>query len=194
MGDVTELVTYYKERERKWNELSQLNRELQVENKTLLTESTALAQKLRALSFVFESRPTLVRSLYELHKLLSHVPTTLNSFAKDAGKRQLPRLEILDQIKGVNVEVDTCKDGTRWIIANLFTSYELQHLGTSPQFFVPDGRRPTWRDIQVPTKQRELLFATWHVETDEEGRVSPVRTRGNSPTQRRAVRQPRMRR
>eukprot|EP01060_Flectonema_neradi_P008694 TRINITY_DN161_c0_g1_i2.p1 TRINITY_DN161_c0_g1~~TRINITY_DN161_c0_g1_i2.p1 ORF type:complete len:2824 (+),score=698.40 TRINITY_DN161_c0_g1_i2:73-8544(+) len=194
VGDVTELVTYYKERERKWNELSQLNRELQVENKTLLTESTALAQKLRALSFVFESRPTLVRSLYELHKLLSHVPTTLNAFAKEAGKRQLPRLEILDQIKGVNVEVDTCKDGTRWIIANLFTSYELQHLGTSPQFFVPDGRRPTWRDIQVPTKQRELLFATWHVETDEDGRLSPVRNRGGSPPPRRSARQPRMRR
>eukprot|EP01063_Lacrimia_lanifica_P030496 TRINITY_DN484_c1_g2_i4.p1 TRINITY_DN484_c1_g2~~TRINITY_DN484_c1_g2_i4.p1 ORF type:complete len:2641 (+),score=1274.29 TRINITY_DN484_c1_g2_i4:100-8022(+) len=161
VGDVSELVTYYREREKKWNELSQLNRELQVENKTLLTESTALAHKLRALSFVFESRPTLVRSLYELHKLLAHVPVTLHGFSKHAKERQLPRLEILDEIREVGKEVDTCKDGTRWIIANLFTSYELQHLGTSPQFFIPDGRRPTWRDIQVPSKQRELLLATW---------------------------------
>eukprot|EP01059_Diplonema_ambulator_P010273 TRINITY_DN2028_c0_g1_i1.p1 TRINITY_DN2028_c0_g1~~TRINITY_DN2028_c0_g1_i1.p1 ORF type:complete len:2745 (+),score=1120.70 TRINITY_DN2028_c0_g1_i1:91-8325(+) len=174
IGDVTELVTYYKERERKWNELSQLNRELQVENKTLLTESTALAHKLRALSFVFESRPTLVRSLYELYKLLSHIPQTLAAFAKEAKKRQLPRLEILDEIREVNSEVDTCKDGTRWIIANLFTSYELQHLGTSPQFFIPDGRRLTWRDIQVPTKQRELLLSTWYGD-EEPARTSPQR-------------------
>eukprot|EP01061_Rhynchopus_euleeides_P011621 TRINITY_DN21195_c0_g1_i1.p2 TRINITY_DN21195_c0_g1~~TRINITY_DN21195_c0_g1_i1.p2 ORF type:complete len:596 (+),score=296.50 TRINITY_DN21195_c0_g1_i1:84-1790(+) len=177
VGDVTELVTYYKERERKWNELSHLNRELQAENKTLMTESTALAHKLRALSFVFESRPTLVRSLYELHKLLSHIPQTLHTFGKHAKQRQLPRLEILDEIREVGSEVDTCKDGTRWIIANLFTAYELQHLGTSPQFFIPDGRRPTWRDIQVPTKQRELLLSTWAEETHD---ASPPK-RDNSP-------------
>ena len=183
LGDVTELVTYYKERERKWNELSHLNRELQAENKTLMTESTALAHKLRALSFVFESRPTLVRSLYELHKLLSHIPQTLGGFSKHAKARQLPRLEILDEIRGVGSEVDTCKDGTRWIIANLFTAYELQYLGTSPQFFIPDGRRPTWRDIQVPTKQRELLLSTWAEETGgaPAGRTSPNK-RDNSPS------------
>ena len=185
VGDVSELVTYYKERERKWAELSHLNRELQAENKTLMTESTALAHKLRALSFVFESRPTLVRSLYELHKLLSHVPQTLHQFSKHAKQRQLPRLEILDEIREVGSEVDTCKDGTRWIIANLFTSYELQHLGTSPQFFIPDGRRPTWRDIQVPMKQRELLLSTW-----EESGASPAKSENvMSPQKRRLQRE-----
>eukprot|EP00755_Sulcionema_specki_P005041 Sspe_Gene.4736::Locus_1558_Transcript_1_1_Confidence_1.000_Length_8260::g.4736::m.4736 len=183
-GDIMELVHYYKERERKWRELSSLNHELQHENRTLLTESTALAQKLKALSFVFESRPTLVRSLYELYKLLAHIPTTLHAFSKLANTRQLPRLEILDRIKEVGGEVDTSKEGTRWIIANLFTAYELQHLGTSPQFFKPDGKRPTWRDIQVPHKQRELLLSTWQgIAQDSEGEATPPMS--SSPVSRR---------
>eukprot|EP01065_Artemidia_motanka_P050589 TRINITY_DN8694_c0_g1_i1.p1 TRINITY_DN8694_c0_g1~~TRINITY_DN8694_c0_g1_i1.p1 ORF type:complete len:3057 (+),score=1321.40 TRINITY_DN8694_c0_g1_i1:432-9173(+) len=160
-GDVGELVQYYKDREKKWREMGDLNAELMHQQERMLGESEALAQKLRDLSFVFDSRPTLIRSLYELYRVLAKILDrggVVDVFSKEAATRQLPRLDILQQIKGVAGEVEVGKEGSRWIIANLFTAYELQHLGTSPSFFVPDGRRPTWRDIQVPPRVREHLL------------------------------------
>eukprot|EP00756_Hemistasia_phaeocysticola_P012305 Hpha_TRINITY_DN15187_c3_g2::TRINITY_DN15187_c3_g2_i1::g.129402::m.129402 len=189
-GNVDELVQYYKEREKKWREMAELNAELMQQNDGLVVESQALAQKLHALSFVFSSRPTLIRSLYELYKVLAHIIDrggVVDRFSKEAARRQLPRLDILQRIKDVCNEVEVGKEGSRWIIANLFTAYELQHLGTSPSFFVPDGRRPTWRDIQVPPRVREHLLrqeeeGEWITEgsprnergvSGEGGRVSP---------------------
>eukprot|EP00744_Colponema_vietnamica_P007813 GILI01011194.1.p1 GENE.GILI01011194.1~~GILI01011194.1.p1 ORF type:complete len:110 (-),score=5.74 GILI01011194.1:95-424(-) len=75
-----------------------------------------------------------------------------------ANERQLSRQQALDNNADIATNLDNAKEGNRWILANLFTSFELNHIGASPSMFVPDaGKRPTWRDVTIPERSQRLL-------------------------------------
>eukprot|EP00758_Cryptobia_borreli_P016866 Tbor_TRINITY_DN6145_c0_g2::TRINITY_DN6145_c0_g2_i8::g.21733::m.21733 len=156
MAPFDDTLRYHHEREKKWRDLARAQRQLQNANGRIIVESTELASKLRNLSYLYETRPILVRSLYELYKLNAKMINTNEGFRKIVAVRRLTREELLEQHRDLHEEFDVSKEGIRWIIANLFTDFELQHIGASPSLFIPDGRRPTWRDITIPDRYIRL--------------------------------------
>eukprot|EP01060_Flectonema_neradi_P010661 TRINITY_DN1774_c0_g1_i1.p1 TRINITY_DN1774_c0_g1~~TRINITY_DN1774_c0_g1_i1.p1 ORF type:complete len:1700 (+),score=411.86 TRINITY_DN1774_c0_g1_i1:52-5151(+) len=136
-----ELIYYYKYKEEQYAKIGGLNQQLHEENGALMGQTQALTEKLHAVSFVIESRPSLLKVLYDLYKMCVHARKTIDKFSKEVGSRERTRRELLDYIGGIRTEVVDVMNGEKWLIANMFTEYELLHLGTSPSFFVPDGKR-----------------------------------------------------
>eukprot|EP01063_Lacrimia_lanifica_P024452 TRINITY_DN32357_c0_g1_i1.p1 TRINITY_DN32357_c0_g1~~TRINITY_DN32357_c0_g1_i1.p1 ORF type:complete len:1690 (+),score=748.32 TRINITY_DN32357_c0_g1_i1:442-5070(+) len=136
-----ELIYYYKYKEEQYAKIGGLNQQLHEENAALMGQTQALTEKLHALSFVIESRPSLLKVLYDLYKMCVHAKKTIEKFSKEVSTRERSRRELLDNIGGIRTEVVDVMNGEKWLIANMFTEYELLHLGTSPSFFVPDGKR-----------------------------------------------------
>eukprot|EP00760_Papus_ankaliazontas_P012651 PhM_4_TR15481/c0_g1_i1/m.56124 len=169
-GDDT--LGFYMERERQWNEVNNLNKQLREQKSNTLAETNAFTTKLKTLAYVFETRPTLLRSLFEVYKLVAALPKTLNAFSRAVGQRQLPRTECLNHIEEILRAIDGIKEGNRWVISNLFTAYELQHLGASPSLFIPDGPRPTWKDVCLPDRYNRL-WAYSNVTTQGESIPAP---------------------
>ena len=136
-----ELIYYYKYKEEQYAKIGGLNQQLHEENGALMGQTQALTEKLHAVSFVIESRPSLLKVLYDLYKMCVHARKTIDKFSKEVSSRERTRRELLDHIGGIRTEVVDVMNGEKWLIANMFTEYELLHLGTSPSFFVPDGKR-----------------------------------------------------
>ena len=136
-----ELIYYYKYKEEQYAKIGGLNQQLHEENAALMGQTQALTEKLHAMSFVIESRPSLLKVLYDLYKMCVHTKKTIEKFAKEVSARERSRRELLDNIGSIRTEVVDVMNGEKWLIANMFTEYELLHLGTSPSFFVPDGKR-----------------------------------------------------
>jgi hypothetical protein len=155
-----EQVNFWTERDRQWRDVADLSHQMHTAHAELILESTALANKLKALAYIFETRPTLIRSLHELFKVISVVVKTIETQRKQAIDRQPTRKEAITRCDELTIETDVCREGCRWIIANLFTASELQHLGASPCHFEPDVRRPTWRDIKVPARMYAYIRPT----------------------------------
>eukprot|EP01059_Diplonema_ambulator_P005294 TRINITY_DN1503_c2_g1_i2.p1 TRINITY_DN1503_c2_g1~~TRINITY_DN1503_c2_g1_i2.p1 ORF type:complete len:558 (+),score=183.20 TRINITY_DN1503_c2_g1_i2:1102-2775(+) len=136
-----ELIYYYKYKEEQYAKIGGLNQQLHEENGALMGQTQALTEKLHAMSFVMESRRSLLKVLYDLYKMCVHTKKTIDKFSKEVSVRERTRRELLDNIGGIRTEVVDIMNGEKWLIANMFTEYELLHLGTSPSFFVPDGKR-----------------------------------------------------
>eukprot|EP01062_Namystynia_karyoxenos_P043975 TRINITY_DN3226_c0_g2_i2.p1 TRINITY_DN3226_c0_g2~~TRINITY_DN3226_c0_g2_i2.p1 ORF type:complete len:2497 (+),score=785.39 TRINITY_DN3226_c0_g2_i2:92-7582(+) len=137
----SELVHYYKYKEEQWAQIGGLNRQLHAENAALLGQTRDLQDRLQSLQFVIESRPSFLKVLYDLYKMCVHTRKNLDRFSKEVSARERPRRELLDNISEVRNEVVDVMNGNKWLIGNMFTEYELLHIGTSPSFFVPDAKR-----------------------------------------------------
>ena len=163
LANVKAALEYWNQREAQWAEMSSINEQLRETNSALLVESTALAAKLRALSYMFETRPTLVKALLELFKIASATIKVLDLHRRLANERQASRVEAIRRIDDVAQEVVSAREGTRWVISNLFTVAELQHLGAAVIQFQPDGdRRPSWRDVHLPRRTYVITAESDH--------------------------------
>ena len=180
-ANTAHIQTFYQNREAKYQTLLELNRELVSQQQVQLhqtslekttkpspahartalsstmTETLTMVKKLRALVYYFETRPALLRSIYEIHQSLRMLPKSLHAFARVAGVRPLSRTEALSQIQEFQTQVEGIRQGSCWVLGNLFTSYELQHIGASPAVFQPQGLRPTWRDITLPERVSRMV-------------------------------------
>lgn len=107
---------YVDEREEKWKELSRLNKELHSLNAQLMGESSALASRLGELGYYFETRPTLVRSILEMHRLLEKIPRILKEHLGQyeqgphpaAAEEELEHRTIRDRLRQGGWPLDSC--------------------------------------------------------------------------------------
>jgi len=137
----TEALHYYRYKEEQWAQIGGLNRQLHAENVALLGQARDLQEKLQSMQFIVESRPSFLKVLYDLYKMCVHCRKHLDRFGKEVSQRERPRRELLENISAVRNEVADVMNGNKWLIGNMFTEYELLHIGTSPSFFVPDAKR-----------------------------------------------------
>jgi hypothetical protein len=115
--------------------------------------------RLHRVGFLVETRPPLLKATYEMYTVLLLSIRSITTFAKVTNEAKLSRREALAQIDRIADEVATAAEGAAWMLANLFTDDELAHVGASPHLLPPDVRRPTWRDIRLPSHYPQFLTA-----------------------------------
>ena len=137
------LVAFMQYKNETVSRLCAQNSDLEVQNKAVLAQNAELTEQIGNVSFLLDSRPTLLQLLYTAFRSELQCIRDLESLMSRASARDLGRMVLLQELGGLEDQLKALAKNDKWIIGNLFTEAELLHLGASPAYFAaPAGSEP----------------------------------------------------
>jgi LysM repeat protein len=132
LGDLEPFLRY---KEDSYSQLVRDYKHLEEQHALVNTRCATLTEKFDTMAFAIDSRPALLRIIFDLHKLADASSGALEDLALRLSVRELQRRVVQQDLASIAADVRDLARSHHWIIGNLFTEVEVMHLGASPAAF-----------------------------------------------------------
>jgi LysM repeat protein len=111
------------------------HQDLQQQYQLISARCTTLDEKFETMAFAIDSRPSLLKIVFDLHKLADASSQAVEDLALRLSVRDIPRRQLQQELGGIAADARDLARSHHWIIGNLFTEVEVMHLGASPAHY-----------------------------------------------------------
>lgn len=142
---------------------------LEDDNAVLVAKCTEMSARLEEARFAVDSRPDLLRILYDLQRAAQLGSKSLTDLIARVNIREHTRKQLTDELESLLRQVRDIVNGHKWIIGNLFTEVEIHHIGSSPSHYLEVTRQQTTMTAVTTTTTMRVARAA-----ASSGAASPI--------------------
>jgi LysM repeat protein len=132
---ISDLEPFLRFKEDSYAQLVREHKHLEEQYSLVQARCSTLDEKFETMAFAIDSRPSLLKIIFDLHKLADASSSALEDLALRLSVRELNRRLVQQELAGISADVRDLARSHHWIIGNLFTEVEVLHLGSSPASF-----------------------------------------------------------